>query len=73
VSQWVRSDRFTAPAQCPLLIQERPPRCVALSDATSQEQACFAVGQVQTLLSMCAPNILTSLCEEVDWHARIAD
>jgi hypothetical protein len=31
---WVRNDRFTVSARCPLLLRERPNRCVALGDAT---------------------------------------
>jgi hypothetical protein len=33
----------------------------------------LAQNNVQSLLSMCAPNLPTSHCEEMDWYARIAD
>jgi hypothetical protein len=34
----VMSDRFAMVAQCPLLTQQRPNRCAALSDATGQHR-----------------------------------
>jgi len=36
---WVTNDRFTASAPCPLLPQERPDRCFALSDAEGQQRS----------------------------------
>jgi hypothetical protein len=35
---WVTSDRTGVHAQCPLLLQERTFRCVALSDALGHER-----------------------------------
>jgi two-component system, cell cycle response regulator CtrA len=58
VSPWVKSDQFAVSGQCPLstestgLLQRRPAR-------QARSRQVVPLGRVQTLLSMCAPNIST--------------
>ena len=47
MTMWVMNDQITVPAPCPLLLQERPNSCPALSDATGQKRM-FALARKRT-------------------------
>jgi len=70
---WVNQDTLGTHRECPLLPRKRPNRCMTATDAWARSRQVLPLGRVQTLLSMCAPNISTVVGKRIGMRVLLIE